>query len=71
MRITTFSLNSPNKHLTAQSQQYKHQKKTSNMFKVNNKILRLTSLTSFWCLTVKFDHISHLFLGILLLPLSC
>ena len=33
-----------------QSQQWKHQNNEWNVFKVNNKDTRTTSLTSFWCL---------------------
>ena len=58
------------KYLLAQSYQCKHKKKVWNMFKASNKDTRTTSITSFWGLTVKFEHISHLFLVFLLLTLS-
>ena len=29
------------------------------MFKVNNKDARTTSMTSFWCFIVNFEHISQ------------
>ena len=32
------------------------------MFKVNNKNFRTTSLMSFWCFSVNFKDILHLFL---------
>ena len=32
-----------------------------NMFKVNNKNTKTTSLTSSWCFIGNFEHISHLF----------
>ena len=38
------------RHLLIQSQLWKHQKNVWNMFKVNNKDTRTTSLKSFWCL---------------------
>ena len=44
-----------------QYQQLKHQKKLSNMFKVNNKNSRTTSMMLFWCFIVNFEHMSHLF----------
>ena len=50
------------KYLLAQSYQCKHKQKVWNMFKASNKDTRTTSITSFWGLTVKFEHISHLFL---------
>ena len=31
------------------------------MFKVNNKKTNTTSLTSFWCFIVDFEHILHFF----------
>ena len=40
----------PSWHLLVQSQQWKHQNNVWNMFKVNNKDTKTTSLTSFWCL---------------------
>ena len=33
-----------------------------NMFKVNNKNSKTTSLTPFWCFFVNFEYISHIFL---------
>ena len=39
--------NKPNPHLPAQSQQQKHQNKTQNTLKDNNKGIRTKSLTSF------------------------
>ena len=39
----------PSRHLLVQSQQLKHQNNVWNMFKVNNKDSRTTSLTLFWC----------------------
>ena len=42
--------NNPRLYLLAQSQQWKHHNKVWNMFKVNNKDTRKTSMTSFWCL---------------------
>ena len=41
-----------------------------NMFKVNNKDIRTTPVTSFWCLIVNFKHISHFVLVFLLLSLG-
>ena len=38
------------KQIHAQSKQTKHQKNVGNMFKVNNKDTRKTSLMWFWCL---------------------
>ena len=40
------------------------------MFKVNNKNTRTTSMTSFWCFIVDFEHISQLSLVFLLLTLN-
>ena len=40
------------------------------MSKVNNKITRTRSMTSFGVFTVNFEHISHLFLVFLLLTLN-
>ena len=57
----------PSKHLAVQSQQQKHWKKLWNIFKVNIKDIRTTSMTSFWCLYCYFEHISHLYLVSLLL----
>ena len=37
-------------HLLVESQQWKHKKYLWNMFKVDNKETRTTSLMSFWCL---------------------
>ena len=37
-------------YLLVQSQQWKHQNNTQNLFKVNRKDTRTTSLTLFWCL---------------------
>ena len=39
----------PNEHLLVQSQQQKHQKKMYNMFRVNTRDTRTTSIISFWC----------------------
>ena len=41
-----------------------------NMFKVNNKNIIKTSMTSFWCFIVKFEQISCLFPMFLLLTLN-
>ena len=38
------------RHLLVQSQQWKHQNNVWNLFKVNSKDTRTTSLTSFWWL---------------------
>ena len=38
------------RHLLVQSQQWKHQNNMWNLFKVNNKDTKTTSVTSFWCL---------------------
>ena len=40
------------------------------MFKVNNKNTTATSMTSLWRFIVKFEHISHLFLGFPLLTMD-
>ena len=40
----------PRRNLLAQSEQWKHQSNVWNLFKINNKEARATSLTSFWCL---------------------
>ena len=40
------------------------------MFNVNNQGIRMTSITSFWCFTVNTEHISHLFLVLLLLAMT-
>ena len=40
----------PNIHLLVQSQRWEHQENVWNLFKVNNKDTRTTSMTSFWCL---------------------
>ena len=37
----------PSQHLLVQSQQWKHQKNVRNLFKVDNKDTRTTSMTSF------------------------
>ena len=37
-------------HLFAQSQREKHQSKAWNLFKVNDKYIRKTSVSSVWCL---------------------
>ena len=44
--VKLFSELCPSRHLLVQSQQIKHQKNGSNLFKVNNKDIRITSLTS-------------------------
>ena len=43
--FTTATFMSPSKHFLVQSQQKKHSKKVYNMFKVNNKNTKTTSLT--------------------------
>ena len=45
----------PSRHLLVQSQQWKHQSNVWNMFKVNNKDTRRSSLTS-WLLTLNRFH---------------
>ena len=40
------------------------------MLKDNHKNTRATSLTSFWCFHVNFEHVSQLFLVLLLLNLN-
>ena len=40
------------------------------MLKDNNKNIRTTSLMSFWCFIVEFEHISNFFLVYLLLTLN-
>ena len=40
------------------------------MLKDNNKNIRTTSLMSFWCFFVEFEHISNFFLVYLLLTLN-
>ena len=40
------------------------------MFNVNNQGIRMTSITPFWCFTVNIEHISHLFLVLLLLAMT-
>ena len=40
----------PNRHLLAQTQQWKHQNNLWNLIKVKNKNTKSTPLTSFWCL---------------------
>ena len=37
----------PNRHLLVRSQQWKHKSNVLNLFKINNKDIRKTSLTSF------------------------
>ena len=49
----------PSRHLLIQSQQRKHQNNVWNLFNVNNKDIRTTSLTSFWCLYWYLEEISH------------
>ena len=40
----------PTWHLLVQSQQCKHQDNVWNLFKINNKVTRMTSMTLLWCL---------------------
>ena len=40
------------------------------MFKVNNKNIRKTSMTSFWYFYCNFEHISHISLAFLLSTLN-
>ena len=40
----------PRWHLSGQSRQWKHQNNVWNLFKVDNRDIRTTSVTSFWCL---------------------
>ena len=64
MRIKTI----PSKHLPAQIQQ---QKKVQDIFKLNNKNTRTTSLTWFWCLHRSLTpNTLHTFLVFLLLTLK-
>ena len=49
----------PNWYLLVQSQQWKHHNNMCNLFRVNNKDIRTTSLTSFLCIYVNFEKISH------------
>ena len=49
----------PSRHLLIQSQQRKYQNNVWNLFNVNNKDIRTTSLTSFWCLYWYLEEISH------------
>ena len=44
--------------------------KVRNMFKINNKDTRPTSMKSLWCLIFSFKHISHLVLVFLLFSLK-
>ena len=46
----------PSQHLLAQGQQWKHQNNMLNLFKVNNKGTRTTSLTSFWYLYLAWSQ---------------
>ena len=50
--------------INAQNRQYKRLENVWNMFKINNKDIRATSLTSFWC------NISYLFVAYLLWSLN-
>ena len=45
--------------INAQSRQYKRLENVWNMFKINNKDIRATSLTSFWCFYGAFGAIFH------------
>ena len=48
VRLYLFNLlTPPSRHLLAQSQQQKHQNNVWNLFKVNHKDTRATSITSF------------------------
>ena len=63
--------NPTSRYLLVRSQQWKQQNKVSNLFKVNNKDNRMTSLTSFWWLIiVNFEQISHFLLVFPLLTLN-
>ena len=42
----------PYQHLHCQNQQWKHQNDAWNLFLVNNKYTRMTSVTSLWSLTL-------------------
>ena len=50
------------RHLLDQIQQLKYQNNVWNLFKVNNKDIRMTSITSFWCLIANFELILHIIL---------
>ena len=60
----------PSRHLLVQSQQEKHRDNVWNLFKINNKNTRATSLTSFCCLLCNCERISHIVLEFVLLTLN-
>ena len=48
--LKTLQRSQPSRYLFVQSQQYKNQNNERNLFKVNSRDTKTTSLTSFWCL---------------------
>ena len=50
------------RHLLFQSYQLQHWDNVQNLFKVSNKDIRTTSMTSFWCLIVSFKQFSDIIL---------
>ena len=64
----------PNRHLLVQSPQRKHHSNERNLFKVNNKDTRATSLIRHWrpsdVFIVNFDQILHIILAFSLLILT-
>ena len=62
LHITVFEMNLPSRYFIVQKQHWKCQRNVWNMFKVNNKGTRTTSLLSFWVFNVNFEQISHIVL---------
>ena len=67
--ISTF-IECPTQHLFVHSQQWKHHNNVWNLFIVNNKDTRKTSLTLFWCGIVNFEQILHIVMAFPLLTLN-
>ena len=60
----------PSRHSLFQCQQWKYQDNFWNMFKVNNKDTRMTSVTLFWGVIVNLEQISDSHLKFLLTTLN-
>ena len=68
---TSLNVFKVNKRGTAQLILFKvNSRNTRKRFRVNNKNIRKMSVTSFCCFVFDFEHISHLFLVVLLLTLN-